>query len=82
MISEKHIGVFQKLIYDTMNGGNVMFEKKEKRFIVKEEQSLGMGALQIVVDSVTGVNYLCTVGASPTSIIPLLDAQGNVVVDK
>ena len=34
-----------------------MFEKKVKRFQVKEEQTLGLGAIQIVVDTVTGVPF-------------------------
>lgn len=60
-----------------------MFEKKEKRFKVKEEQSLGMGALQIVVDTVTGVNYLLSAAMNGVSgITPLLDENGNVVIDK
>lgn len=58
-----------------------MFEKKEKRFIVKEEQALGLGAVQIIVDRVTGVNYLNTIGASMTGITPLLDSSGKVVID-
>lgn len=61
-----------------------MFEKKEKkakRFVVKEEQNLGMSAVQIIVDTVTGVNYLNTVGTSISGITPLLDSNGNVVVD-
>lgn len=63
-----------------------MFEKKEKktkRFVVKEEQGLGMaGAVQIIVDTVTGVNYLNTVGASMNGITPLLDSKGNVIIDE
>lgn len=63
-----------------------MFEKKEKktkRFVVKEEQGLGMaGAVQIIVDTVTGVNYLNTVGASMNGITPLLDSNGNVIIDE
>ena len=56
--------------------------KKEKRFIVKEEQGIQLGAIQIVVDTVTGVNYLMTVGSGPLGITPLLDENGNVVIDK
>lgn len=59
-----------------------MFEKKEKRFKVKEEQGLGMGAVQIVVDTATGVNYLHTIGAAASGITPLLDENGNVVIDR
>ncbi|MDE6538958.1 MAG: hypothetical protein K2K66_02100 [Ruminococcus sp.] len=58
-----------------------MFEKKEKRFIVKESQGLGMGAVQIIVDTATGVNYLNTVGGSSQGLTPLLDDKGNVVID-
>ena len=61
-----------------------MFDKKEKkpkRFIVKESQDIGLGAVQIIVDTVTGVNYLNTIGASMNGITPLLDKNGNVVID-
>lgn len=57
-------------------------EKKEKRFILKEEQNLGIGAVSIIVDTVTGVNYLTTGGTSPIGLTPLLDSEGNVVIDK
>ncbi len=59
-----------------------MFERKEKRFELKESQGFGMGALQIIVDTVTGVNYLLTVGTAVSGITPLLDENGNVVIDK
>ncbi len=59
-----------------------MFEKKAKRFQVKEEQTLGLGAIQIVVDTVTGVNYLLSIGTGVSGITPLLDKNGNVVIDK
>lgn len=35
-----------------------MFEKKQKkpkRFIIKEDYTLGLGAIQILTDTVTGV---------------------------
>ncbi len=56
--------------------------KKEKRFIIKDEQGVQLGAIQIVVDTVTGVNYLMTVGSGPSGITPLLDENGNVLIDK
>lgn len=59
-----------------------MFEKKAKRFQVKEEQSLGLGAIQIVVDTATGVNYILSMGTGVSGITPLLDENGNVVIDK
>lgn len=59
-----------------------MFEKKEKRFKVKEGQSLGMGTITIIVDTATGVNYLNTVSAGMGGLTPLLDKNENVVIDK
>ncbi len=56
--------------------------KKEKRFIVKDEQGIQLGGIQIIVDTVTGVNYLMTVGSGPSGITPLLDQNGDVVIDK
>ena len=55
--------------------------KKEKRFVVKEEQSFYLGALMVVVDTATGVNYLVTYGSGASGVTPLLDANGNVVID-
>ena len=55
--------------------------KEEKRFVVKEEQSFYLGALMVVVDTATGVNYLVTYGSGASGITPLLDANGNVVID-
>ncbi|MDU1411833.1 MAG: DUF6440 family protein [Clostridium sp.] len=57
-------------------------EKKEKRFVIKEEQSLGFGAVYIVVDTITGVNYLATVGTGMNGMTPLLDSEGKVVIDR
>lgn len=57
-------------------------EKKEKRFVIKEEQVLGFGAVYIVLDTHTGVNYLASIGTSISSMTPLLDSNGNVVIDK
>lgn len=59
-------------------------EKKRSRFIITHEQklekTLGFGALQIIVDTVTGVNYINTVGDGYSGLTPLLDASGRVVV--
>ena len=54
---------------------------KKKRFVVKEEQSIGLGAVQIVVDTETGVNYLLTIGTGVSGLTPLLDRNGAVVID-
>ncbi|MDE6832837.1 MAG: hypothetical protein K2J39_01105 [Ruminococcus sp.] len=58
-----------------------MFEKKEKRFVVKESQGLGMGAIQVIVDTVTGVNYLNTVGGSSQGLTIMRDANDKIIVD-
>lgn len=55
-------------------------EKKPKRFIVREEQAMGLGAVRILVDTQTGVNYLNTAGEAYAGLTPLLDENGNVVV--
>ena len=60
-----------------------MFEKKQKkpkRFIIKEDYTLGLGAIQILTDTVTGVTYINTIGTSMSGITPLLDENGNVVI--
>ena len=57
-------------------------EKKEKRFVEKESQGMGLGGLQIIVDTQTGVNYLVAYESGPTSITPLLNQNGEVVIDK
>lgn len=57
-------------------------DKKEKRFIIKEEQSLGFGAIYIVLDTHTEVNYLMTVGTGQNRVTPLLDSDGKVLIDR
>ena len=57
-------------------------DKKDKRFVIKEEQSLLFTALYVIVDTQTGVNYLMTVGTGQNSIIPLLDSDGKIIIDK
>lgn len=56
--------------------------EQEQRFEVKLEQKVvGLGNLYILVDLETGVNYLVSwIGAGPT-MTPLLDANGQVIVD-
>lgn len=58
-----------------------MAKKKPDRFVIKENQGLGAGMLYVVVDTQTGVNYLAVGGLTPSYITPLLDADGNVVID-
>ena len=59
-----------------------MLKKKDKRFIIKEEQTLGWSGLNIIVDTTTGVNYIMTSDLFATAITPLLDKNGNIVIDE
>lgn len=57
-------------------------ESKKERFVVKEEQLLGIcGFLSVIVDSETGVNYIVTGNGDSTHITPLLDKDGKVMID-
>ncbi len=55
-------------------------EKKPKRFIVREEQALGLSGIRILIDTQTGVNYLNTIGETCSGLTPLLDENGNFVI--
>ncbi len=59
-------------------------EKKDQRFAVKESHSVGPYSLWVLCDTATGVNYLAAGGngLSLSSITPLLDENGTVVIDK
>lgn len=56
-------------------------EKKKKRFVTVYEQSIGMGGIQIIADTVTGVQYVNTIGSGYSGLTPLLDEEGKVVID-
>ncbi|MDE6035074.1 MAG: hypothetical protein K2G36_04110 [Ruminococcus sp.] len=59
-----------------------MFDKKEKRFIVKEKQVIGIGGeIQVIVDTVTGVNYLNTSGTAYAGLTIMRDANDKIIVD-
>ncbi len=58
--------------------------KKQERFVVKETHTIGLCGLFVICDTVTGVHYLA-VGRDVltiSSITPLLDENGNVVIEK
>lgn len=56
--------------------------KKDKKFYIKSNENLGaLGKVIVLVDSETGVNYLQFASAG-SSITPLLDENGKVIVDK
>lgn len=58
-------------------------EKKPNRFIEKSSQSYSLGAISVMVDTETGVNYILGYGMNgEITIVPLLGADGKVVVDE
>lgn len=59
-----------------------MFEKKEKRFVVKSTEGFRTGDLSVIVDRQTGVNYLAFVGMESSSFLPLLDRDGKPLADE
>ena len=59
-----------------------MSEKKEARFVFKKIPTTILNdTAQILVDTVTGVNYLVVSTGFGGGVTPLLDSGGNVVVD-
>ena len=59
--------------------------RKEERFevVFRVGSSLSdKGVRQILVDKVTGVNYLVWQSAGGAGITPLLDSEGKAVVSK
>ncbi len=53
-----------------------------KRFKIKFKEYIGGGIIRIIVDNETGVNYIATSGLGISGITPLLDENGDVVIDK
>ena len=57
-------------------------ETDVKRFVVKlTEQLPELGQVTILVDTETGVNYIQTWVGTSGGITPLVDANGDVVVE-
>ena len=54
--------------------------KKEKRFIVKEQQGGFTIGATVLVDKQTGVNYLFTNSGYSGGLTVLVDAMGNPIV--
>lgn len=63
-----------------------MFGKKneeDQRFYIKLSEDIPtLGRIIVLVDRETGVNYLQTWVGSGSGITPLLDANGQVVVEQ
>ena len=56
-----------------------MFEKKTRRFKIKEEQNLNDSLMQVILDTETGVQYILVTGSAGISAItPLLNKDGSI----
>ena len=55
-------------------------EKKDKRFIIKEQQGGFTIGAYVLVDKQTGVNYLFHVGGYGGGLTPLLNRDGTPVI--
>ncbi len=56
----------------------------QNRFKITLEEKIpgswGLSSVRIMVDKLTGVNYIQTTGESSCGLTPLLDPEGKVVV--
>lgn len=59
-----------------------MFRKKEKRFEERTVENYQYGMIMVLVDLTTGVHYLHTWSQQGVSLTPLLDENGDVVIEK
>ncbi len=59
----------------------MFFLKNNKRFSVEDVQSFGFSGVKILVDNDTGVNYLVYFIGQSLSMTPLLDSNGNVIIN-
>ncbi|TDL31099.1 hypothetical protein E2R51_15005 [Jeotgalibacillus sp. S-D1] len=59
-----------------------MFGKNEKRFEEKSLEHFQYGLIMVLMDRTTGVHYLYTWAQQGTSLTPLLDENGEVVIEK
>lgn len=58
-------------------------KNKTNRFIIKSVETVPkFGQIRILVDRETGVNYLHSWVGGGSSITPLLDENGEVIVDE
>lgn len=55
---------------------------ESRRFGLKEKQQISGGIIKIIIDRQTGVNYIITSGLGVSGMTPLLDKNGNIVIDK
>ncbi len=55
--------------------------RRDKRFAVYTE-GMGLGAVKILMDKLTGVHYLYYSDGSAGGITPLLDSEGKPIVSQ
>ena len=55
-------------------------EKKDKRFIIKRQESSFSAATYVLVDKQTGVNYLFAASGYAGGLTVLVDALGNPII--
>ena len=58
-----------------------MLEIKSGRFVLKSRESLHGRELDVVVDNLTGVNYVTYLASSSAPLSPLLDKDGKPLTD-
>ena len=58
-----------------------MLETQPGRFVLKSRESLHGRELDVVVDSLTGVNYVTYLASSSAPLSPLLDKDGKPLTD-
>ncbi|MFR6277794.1 MAG: DUF6440 family protein, partial [Acutalibacter sp.] len=61
--------------------GRKMLEIQPGRFVLKSRESLHGRELDVVVDSLTGVNYVTYLASSSAPLSPLLDKDGKPLTD-
>lgn len=55
-------------------------EKEEKRFQIVHEESTGLTAATILLDTITGVQYLFAYSGNAGGLTPLLGADGQPLI--
>lgn len=59
-----------------------MLEIQPGRFVLKSRESLHGRELDVVVDSLTGVNYVTYLASSSAPLSPLLDRDRRQAIDR
>ncbi len=58
-------------------------KNKERRFYIKSDDNISkLGRITILVDRETGVNYMHSWVGTGSGLTPLLDENGEVIIDK